>query len=113
MTCRRTKVSAYFLIPRGPMVTASGYDVSYFCNQKIPGSSPGGEENSAYLFFPPLLFLLSLTVTITIQTDPLPLLIILASAAVPSFKPIYLSSLPSVSFSCTVGLNKWLLYIYT
>ena len=35
------------LIPRGPMVTASGYDVSYFCNQKIPGSSPGGEE----LFF--------------------------------------------------------------
>ena len=32
------------LIPRGPMVTASGYDVSYFCNQKIPGSSPGGED---------------------------------------------------------------------
>ena len=81
MTCRRTKVSAYFLIPRGPMVTASGYDVSYFCNQKIPGSSPGGEENSAYLFFSP--FLPSLTDTITIQTDPFPLLIILALATVP------------------------------
>ncbi len=39
------------LIPRGPMVTASGYDVSYFCNQKIPGSSPGGED-----FFLPLLY---------------------------------------------------------
>ena len=26
------------------MVTASGYDVSYYCNQKIPGSNPGGEE---------------------------------------------------------------------
>ena len=39
------------LIPRGPMVTASGYDVSYFCNQKIPGSSPGGEELFLGLFF--------------------------------------------------------------
>ncbi len=90
MTCRRTKVSAYFLIPRGPMVTASGYDVSYFCNQKIPGSSPGGEENSAYLFF----FLSSpslpsLTDTITIQTDPFPLLIILALAAVPCCSALF------------------------
>ena len=32
------------------MVKASGYESNHFCwNQKIPGSTPGGE---AYFFFP-------------------------------------------------------------
>ena len=39
---QNTKTASF--VPHGPMVKASGYESNHFCwNQKIPGSTPGGE----------------------------------------------------------------------
>ena len=42
MAPQNTKTASF--VPHGPMVKASGYESNHFCwNQKIPGSTPGGE----------------------------------------------------------------------